>query len=94
MSQNCGRCGKPVYIPGLFICDSCRKMLSKDKDKHTKRLEDNKEQEVALYQNIADPRSDDDSNDVRDLKHRHYLDTHDASAVWVDRDVKKGKKRR
>jgi uncharacterized Zn finger protein (UPF0148 family) len=91
VTQNCGRCGKPLYKPGAFICDSCRKVLSKDKTRHARRMEDRVNQEKSLYENITRPGGNEESED---LNYEHYLDTHDATAVWVDRDDKKGRRKR
>jgi len=94
LSFNCGRCGKPLYKPGLQVCDNCRKVITHDKNKHAKKEQNRYEQEVSLYQNLTAP-GEEEAETIDDKKYQHYMDTHDASAVWVDRDGgKKGKRKR
>ncbi|MFH1403898.1 MAG: hypothetical protein ABIH11_06495 [Candidatus Altiarchaeota archaeon] len=88
MSINCGRCGKPLFKPGLQVCDSCRGVITKDKDRHAKKMENRMEQERSLYENISAPGKDDEPDDYG---REHYLDTHDASSVWVDNNPSRGK---
>jgi uncharacterized Zn finger protein (UPF0148 family) len=87
---NCGRCGRPIFKPGEFICEFCRKTVVRDATKHSVRMNRKKEQEEELFQTIATPGKD-EPDTVEDMKYEHYTDTHDASAVWADGQAKKGK---
>jgi len=87
---NCGRCGKPVFKPGEAVCDSCRRTIGKDASRHADRMNRRMEQEADLLMNLAFPGGDEEDF-KQDMSRQHYVDTHDASAVWVDDDALKGK---
>ena len=90
---NCGRCGKPIHKPGVAVCDSCRRTISKDASRHANRMNWRKDQEEDLYLNIAYPgKEEEDLKD--DLGYQHYVDTHDATEVWVDEEHRGGRGRR
>jgi predicted amidophosphoribosyltransferase len=90
---NCGRCGKPIYKPGEAVCDSCRRTISRDASRHANRMNKYKDQEKDLFMNLAFPGKDEE--DLKeDMRHQHYVDTYDASAVWVDDENVKNKKQR
>jgi uncharacterized Zn finger protein (UPF0148 family) len=81
--MNCGRCGRPIFKAGEVICDFCRKTFVKDATKHAARMNRKKEQEEDLFMNISSPGQDE--GDVKtEMRHEHFVDTHDASSVWVD----------
>ena len=91
--RNCGLCGKPIYNPGQVVCDGCKKASAKAKSRNAERMNQRKDQEQELFMNMAFPGQSEE--DYRDgLRHSHYVDTHDASAVWVDDDSGKGKRKR
>ena len=87
---NCGRCGRQIFKLGEVICEFCKKTVSRDASKHAERMNRRKEQEEDLLMNIAAPGKDEDSKD--DMRFEHYVDNHDASAVWAGDD--KGRKGR
>jgi uncharacterized Zn finger protein (UPF0148 family) len=90
---NCGLCGKPIYHPGKVVCDGCKKASSKAKSRNADRMNWRKDQEQELFMNMSFPGKDEE--DVKqDMQYTHYVDTHDASAVWVNDDAGKGKRRR
>ena len=89
---NCGRCGRPMYKPGEFICEFCKKTVVKDATRHSARMNRKSEQEEEMFMNLAAP-GQDEPDMKEDMRYEHYTDTHDASAVWVDEGAKKGKKR-
>lgn len=87
---NCGRCGRMMFKPGEVICDFCKKTVSRDATRHAERMNRRKDQEEEMLMNLAAPGKDDETKE--DMSFEHYVDTHDASAVWAGDD--KGKKRR
>ncbi|MBD3388308.1 MAG: hypothetical protein GF416_04455 [Candidatus Altiarchaeales archaeon] len=92
--MNCGRCGKPVFKPGQSVCDSCRRTISKDASRHADRMNWRKDQEEELFMNISQPGKDEYEDQRESMRRQHYVDSHDASAVWADSDSGKGKRRK
>jgi|WetSurMetagenome_2_1015567.scaffolds.fasta_scaffold1533767_2 hypothetical protein len=87
---NCGRCGRQIFKPSEVICDFCKKTLSRDATKHVARMNRTKDQEEEMLMNLATPGKDDDTKE--DMQFEHYVDHHDASAVWADSKGKGQKK--
>ena len=82
--MNCGRCGRPIFKGGAVICDFCRKTVSKDATRHAARLNKKKDEEEGLFMTIAAPGPEEDVKG--DMRQEHFVDTHDASAVWASDD--------
>ncbi|MFH1054692.1 MAG: hypothetical protein V1744_01215 [Candidatus Altiarchaeota archaeon] len=89
---NCGRCGKPMFNPGEAVCESCKKTISRGASKHADRMNRRMDEQAELFMNIAAPGGDEDVKG--DMRHEHYVNTHDASAVWADGGAKKGGSRK
>jgi hypothetical protein len=87
-TMNCGRCGRQMFKPGEVICEFCKKTVTRDASKHAERMNRRKDQEEELFKTIAAPGAEEDTKD--DMHFEHYVDHHDASAVWAD-GGKKGK---
>jgi len=91
--MNCGRCGRPLFGKGEVICEFCRKTVVRDATRHAVRMNRKVEEEQEMFMNMAAPGKDEPET-KEDMQYQHYVDTHDASAVWAHDDhSKKGKKR-
>lgn len=87
--NNCGRCGKPIFVPGKAICDGCRSMIVKSAAKHADRMNRKSEMEELLADTISNP----GTVDKDDPKYEHFVETYDATAVWADLSDKKKKRK-
>jgi len=86
--RNCGRCGKPLFVPGQAICEGCRKMIVMGAAKHADRLNRHKEMEESLVDTLSNP----GNVEKDDPRYEHFVDTYDATAVWAGIDDKRKKK--
>ena len=90
--MNCGRCGRPIFKAGEVICEFCRKTVSRDATRHTAQMNRKKDEEEEMFMNIASPGEEEDVKG--DMRYEHFVDTHDASAVWARDDGSRGGDRR
>ena len=88
--MNCGRCGKPIFKSGQPVCDFCLKTISKGATRHAERFNRRVEEQEDMLMSIAAPGKDEDTK--KEMGFQHYVETHDASAVWADDG--KGKRRK
>ena len=80
-----------MYIGTEVICDFCKKTVSRDATRHANKLNRRKDEEEEMLMNLAAPGKEEDLKG--DMKHEHFIDTHDASAVWARDDSQKGKRK-
>ncbi|MBD3260128.1 MAG: hypothetical protein GF334_00330 [Candidatus Altiarchaeales archaeon] len=58
--KNCGRCGKPLYDPGIALCQGCKKLVSRSQSRYADRENRKRELQRDMFDAMSSSGEEDD----------------------------------